>query len=120
MLTFYSSVAWALQNELNAWDVSKMTLDEIAEHHNLVDHFTINLDELSMGANEGGYISWAHKADTNTKRMLRTAVNQSALFVLVLQPMWMGLAFILQRAERLNWIHSRSLIHITKFQKDLV
>ena len=53
MLTFYSSVAWALQNELNAWDVSKMTLDEIAEHHNLVDHFTINVDESSMGANEG-------------------------------------------------------------------
>jgi hypothetical protein len=53
VLTFYSSVAWALQNELNAWDVSKMTLDELAEHHNLVDHFTINLYESSMGANEG-------------------------------------------------------------------
>lgn len=30
-----------------------MTLDEIAEHHYLVDYFTINLDESSMGANEG-------------------------------------------------------------------
>jgi hypothetical protein len=42
-----------LQNELNKWDISKLSPPEIVEHYKLVDNFTLNLDESSMSASEG-------------------------------------------------------------------
>jgi hypothetical protein len=42
-----------LQNELNRWDISKLSPPKIVEHYKLVDNFTLNLDESSMAASEG-------------------------------------------------------------------
>jgi hypothetical protein len=42
-----------LQNELNGWDASVLNFAQIVDHMKLVDHFTINLDESCMWAEDG-------------------------------------------------------------------
>ena len=45
--------AWAIQAELNGWDESKMTPDELHRHKLVKDAHTMNLDESCVMASEG-------------------------------------------------------------------
>jgi hypothetical protein len=45
--------AWAIQDGLNGWDVTKMTPEEIRSHQQKRDAYTMNLDESSLLASEG-------------------------------------------------------------------
>ena len=60
--------AWALQNELNGWDVSGLTPPQIIDHYKLVDQFTINLDESCMVASDGNLHIIASKSKKKSEK----------------------------------------------------
>lgn len=119
-LTFLS--AWELQNHYNGWDVTQMTPLQIVEHYNLVDHFTLNLDESCMMANTsklkiiGSRSKRKHEKNTSDCHESITAVRVGSSD---LQQMWMVLASISQKARRLSSLRSRNILNTISLLKDL-